>query len=52
MLARVAVGCAMFAIVGACTDPGATPPVVAKSAADSADQTMFGVRLVLSDHGV
>lgn len=38
--------------VSACQDTGATPPVTAKAAPDTADQTMFGVRLVLSDHGV
>ena len=36
----------------ACQDPGATPPVGAKEAADTADQTLFGTRLVLSDHGI
>jgi len=36
----------------ACQDPGATPPVAAKASADTADQTLFGIRLVLSDHGV
>jgi LPS export ABC transporter protein LptC len=36
----------------ACQDTGATPPVVARAAPDTADQTMFGVRLVLADRGV
>ena len=39
-------------LVVACQDPGATPPVSSKSSADTADQTMFGVRLVLDDHGI
>ena len=38
--------------IAACQDPGATPPVAKASAADTADQTLFGVRLVLADHGV
>lgn len=36
----------------ACQGSGATPPVTARSLPDTADQTLFGVRLVLSDHGV
>ena len=36
----------------ACQDTGATPPVSAKASADTADQTLFGIRLVLSDHGI
>ena len=36
----------------ACGDQGTTPPVAAKASPDTADQTLFGVRLVLSDHGV
>ena len=36
----------------ACQDPGATPPVATKASVDTADQTLFGIRLVLSDHGV
>jgi LPS export ABC transporter protein LptC len=36
----------------ACQDPGATPPVGARAASDTADQTLFGIRLVLADHGV
>jgi LPS export ABC transporter protein LptC len=36
----------------ACQDTGATPPVSARALADTADQTLFGVRLVLSDGGV
>ena len=38
--------------LAACQDPGATPPIGSRSPADTADQTMFGVRLVLADHGV
>ena len=37
---------------GACQDQGATPPVAAKASPDTADQTLFGVRLVSSDRGV
>lgn len=36
----------------ACQDTGATPPVSARADADTADQTLFGVRLVVSDHGI
>jgi LPS export ABC transporter protein LptC len=36
----------------ACQDTGATPPVGDKAAADTADQMLFGIRLVLADHGV
>ena len=36
----------------ACQDTGATPPVSAEAVADTADQTLFGIRLVLADHGV
>ena len=44
---------AACAIAGAaCQEPGATPPVAAKAVVDTADQTLFGIRLVLSDHGV
>ena len=41
-------------VVGAaaCQDTGATPPVAARVTPDTADQTLFGVRLVLADHGV
>lgn len=41
-----------LAAAGACQDPGATPPVVTRAALDTADQTMFGVRLILADRGV
>ena len=37
---------------GACQDQGATPPVAARVTPDTADQTLFGVRLVSSDQGV
>src|SRR5512147_38656 len=50
-IAASAVAAMCFAI-SACQDTGATPPVTAHAAPDTADQTMFGVRLVLSDHGV
>ena len=36
----------------ACGEPGATPPLGRSAAADTADQTLFGVRLTLADHGV
>jgi len=39
-------------LLSACQEPGATPPLAQRSAADTADQTLFGVRLVLADHGV
>jgi len=46
----------MFALVAldasACADTGATPPVAAHATRDTADQTLFGVRLVMADHGV
>ena len=41
----------MVAAVG-CEEPGATPPVGRSAAGDTADQTLFGVRLTLADHGV
>ena len=37
---------------GACQDPGATPPVNQRGVRDTADQTMFGVRLMLADRGI
>jgi LPS export ABC transporter protein LptC len=36
----------------ACQNQGATPPVAASATPDTADQTLFGVRVVMSDHGV
>jgi LPS export ABC transporter protein LptC len=44
----------VLAIVGvtACQEPGATPPVAVGAVADTADQTMFGVRLDLADRGI
>ena len=39
-------------IATGCQEPGATPPVAARAVTDSADQTMFGVRLVLSNLGI
>lgn len=38
--------------LGACQDTGATPPVAGRATADTADQTLFGVRLVMADRGV
>jgi len=38
--------------LAACQDPGATPPVSQNAASDTADQTMFGVRLMLADRGI
>jgi LPS export ABC transporter protein LptC len=35
-----------------CQETGATPPVNAGAVADTADQTLFGVRLTLADRGV
>src|SRR5215207_5548881 len=52
MRQRIALGLAAIVMLGACQEPGATPPVALRSAADTADQTLFGVRLVLADHGV
>jgi LPS export ABC transporter protein LptC len=38
---------------GACQQQGATPPVTrGRTMADSAEQVMFGVRALLTDHGV
>lgn len=44
----------LVGVVGAmaCQDTGATPPLAARVTPDTADQTLFGVRLVLADHGV
>ena len=39
-------------VAGACQDPGATPPVNLGGVRDTADQTMFGVRLMLADRGI
>jgi LPS export ABC transporter protein LptC len=36
----------------ACENQGATPPVSARAPRDTADQTLFGVRLISADHGV
>jgi LPS export ABC transporter protein LptC len=36
----------------ACQDTGATPPVAAAATADTADQTLFGVRHVLANNGI
>jgi LPS export ABC transporter protein LptC len=36
----------------ACQEPGATPPALETAVRDTADQTMFGVRLMLSDRGI
>ena len=49
-LTAVVAACAIAS--AACQDTGATPPVTAKAAVDTADQTLFGIRLVLSDHGI
>ena len=46
MVAVAAIG------ASACQDTGATPPVAARASPDTADQTLFGVRLVMADHGV
>ena len=43
---------AMMVAVVACQEQGATPPVRPSAASDTADQTLFGVRLTLADHGV
>ena len=43
---------AALSLAIACADQGTTPPVAAKASPDTADQTLFGVRLVLSDHGI
>jgi LPS export ABC transporter protein LptC len=49
---RVVATLAVAIIAAACQDTGATPPVGTRSAADTADQTLLGVRLTLADHGV
>jgi LPS export ABC transporter protein LptC len=36
----------------ACQETGATPPVAAAATADTADQTLFGVRHVLANNGI
>ena len=46
------VALAMMVAAVACEEPGATPPVGLSAAGDTADQTLFGVRLTLADHGV
>ncbi len=44
---------ALLLVVGACRKKGAAPPVKAHSTmADSADQAMAGIRMLLTDHGV
>jgi LPS export ABC transporter protein LptC len=50
-LTRLVFGCTLVAIA-ACQDQGATPPVAARTTPDTADQTLFGVRVVMSDRGV
>ena len=45
-------GLVVLAAALACGEPGATPPANTKASADTADQTLFGIRLVLSDHGI
>ena len=48
-----ALACAVAIVVSsACQETGATPPVSAAAVADTADQTLFGVRLTLADRGV
>ena len=49
---RIVVGVLIALGVTACQDPGATPPVTLNAASDTADQTMFGVRLMLADRGI
>ena len=44
-------GCTLLALA-ACQDQGATPPVAVRTAPDTADQTLFGVRVVMADRGV
>jgi len=50
-LTGLVVGCTLTALA-ACQDQGATPPVAARTTPDTADQTLFGVRVVMSDRGV
>lgn len=47
----VALGITLFVAI-ACENQGATPPVNPKASRDTADQTLFGVRLISADHGV
>src|SRR5687767_8639827 len=49
---HVRVGVLMALSLTACQDPGATPPLSQNAASDTADQTMFGVRLMLADRGI
>jgi LPS export ABC transporter protein LptC len=50
-LTRLLVGSTLVALA-ACQEQGATPPVAARATPDTADQTLFGVRVVMSDRGV
>jgi len=44
---------ALLLIAAACKEQGATPPVKSgRTMADSAEQVMYGVRALLTDHGV
>jgi LPS export ABC transporter protein LptC len=52
MRRRTALALTAIVMLAACQEPGATPPVAQRSAADTADQTLLGVRLTLADHGV
>ena len=49
---RTATTLLLATLAGACQDPGATPPVNPGGVRDTADQTMFGVRLMLADRGI
>lgn len=45
--------CAAALVLGvACKEQGATPPVAANVIPDTSDQTLFGVRLLMADHGI
>ena len=52
-LIRVVSAAAALLTVVACNEQGATPPVKARQTmADSAEQVMLGVRVLLADHGI
>ena len=50
-LTGLVIGCTVVALA-ACQDQGATPPVAVRTTPDTADQTLFGVRVVMADRGV
>jgi LPS export ABC transporter protein LptC len=49
---RLAAAAALALPLGACRDRGTKPPVQSSAVADTADQTIFGVRTILTDNGM